>query len=264
MPAPLPVLLSIPHGGTLIPADVRDAFALSEYEWRIEDSDAYARELYDLKDRVAAVVTTEVVRAVVDVNRAPDDLPPANPDGAVKSHTCYGRPVYRNGAPPPAAVAERLLARWHESYHAKLRRLLSAPDAASRFRLALDCHTMAAMPPLIAPDRAASRPRPLVCLGNLHGATCPPDVLKSLADCLRDAWQLSPADIAMNAPFAGGYTLRRHGSGSPVPWVQVEMSRALYLESPWYDPTSGTIDEERLAWLRARFAKALDQYFCRL
>ncbi len=42
----------------------------------------------------------EYYRAVVDLNRAPDDTAPENPDGVVKSHTCWNVPVYKPGSLP--------------------------------------------------------------------------------------------------------------------------------------------------------------------
>jgi len=69
----LPLLLSIPHAGLLIPTEVKDSCILS-MEDIIEDSDEGAAEIYlPLQKEVSALVTTDVARAVLDINRAEDD-----------------------------------------------------------------------------------------------------------------------------------------------------------------------------------------------
>ncbi|HHJ64054.1 MAG TPA: N-formylglutamate amidohydrolase, partial [Aquifex aeolicus] len=63
-----PCLLSIPHGGILVPPEVKELILLRE-EDLLRDGDPFTGELYDLP--AASVVRMEIARAVVDVNRAP-------------------------------------------------------------------------------------------------------------------------------------------------------------------------------------------------
>jgi N-formylglutamate amidohydrolase len=46
----------------------------------VADGDEGAAEIYDLKDHAAEFVTTDIARAIVDLNRAEDDR---RPDGVV-------------------------------------------------------------------------------------------------------------------------------------------------------------------------------------
>jgi formiminoglutamase len=103
----LPVLLSIPHGGTQQPPELAGRVCLSE-EKLFDDSDAFTREIYDLGGEVIRVVTTEIARAFIDVNRAPDDRPPANPDGVIKSATCYGHNISHKGEEPGDVLVSKL------------------------------------------------------------------------------------------------------------------------------------------------------------
>jgi N-formylglutamate deformylase len=244
---PLPILLSIPHGGTETPPEVAQRVVASPADV-FEDGDSFTREIYHLGDRVAAVQSARIARAFVDLNRSEDDRPPANPDGVVKSATCFDRALYSEPLDDPAI--ERLLALYHRPYHASLENSARSAGAV----LALDCHSMAAMPPPVAPD--AGRPRPLFCLSNGEGRTCDDSLLAGLAARLAAAFECPAEEVLLNRPFKGGYITRRHGR-NPLPWIQVEMNRVLYLADPWFDPRERRVDPERLLELRERFWTAL-------
>lgn len=251
----LPFLVSIPHGGTETPDEVRDRTCISLADV-LEDSDAFTREIYDVPEGVKGVLKADVARAFVDLNRAEHDRPPANPDGVVKSLTCDGKPIYLPGQEPDEPLIEKLLARYHRPYHQAIRETLA--QLGTDLVLALDCHSMAAVAPEIAPD--PGQRRPAFCLGNRHGQACPREMIEILADCLREAFGLGPADVALNRPFAGGYVTRTYGT-DPVPWIQVEMSRDLYLRAPYFDQETWNIDRSRLRELKARFLNALQLLF---
>ena len=88
----LPLLISVPHAGLRVPPEVKDVCLLTEQEIK-EDGDEGAAEIYyPFKDHVACFVTTDVARAIVDMNRDEDDR---RKDGIVKTHTCWDIPVYR-------------------------------------------------------------------------------------------------------------------------------------------------------------------------
>ncbi|UCG87794.1 MAG: N-formylglutamate amidohydrolase [Gemmatimonadota bacterium] len=244
----LPVLISIPHGGNQVPEELRDRVCITR-EDLFDDSDAFTREIYDLGDDVARVVKADVARAFVDMNRAPDDRPPQNPDGVVKAATCFGRPIYIPGREPDENLTERLVERYHAPYHAQL-----VAAAQSDMKLALDCHSMLSHAPPISGDYG--RARPLFCLSNLDGATAPDDLLQELAAAIAAAFEIPLSEIGLNDPFKGGYITRAHGTGT-VPWIQVEMNRVLYLVDPWFRSDTLTVCPTRLAELRARFRRAL-------
>jgi len=251
---PFPVLISIPHGGSNIPEELQNRVCIDKVDL-FNDSDAYTIDIYDLGAKVIKVVKTDIARAVVDLNRAADDRPPQNPDGVVKSSTCYERPVYYEGKEPNDSLAEILLKRYYFSYHNKIKTAL----AQIKFELALDCHSMAAIGPPISPD--SGQRRPLVCLGNVHGKTCPKDMINRLANCFRQSFELKEADVKINEPFAGGYITRTYG-GNPIPWIQVEMSRTLYLVEPWFERSTLMIKKERLHRLNKMFENVLIDFFC--
>jgi formiminoglutamase len=243
----LPILLSVPHGGRDVPADLSDQVAASPDEI-LRDGDSFSDAIYALDGHVRRVVTASVARAVVDMNRAPEDRPPANPDGVVKSHTCHGELVWKDDEWRNEALAQSLIDRYHWPYH----RALEVHAADPAIRLGIDCHTMNPVPPTASTDR---RPRPLFCLSNGHGETCDPSQLENLAETLAHSFEIDVSQVGINDPFGGGYICRRHGR-NPAPWVQLEMNKALYLTDPWFDPRTQTLSGARILELQQRLANA--------
>lgn len=207
----LPLAISLPHAGFSVPPEVADLCLLSR-EQIARDGDEGAREVYaGLEGEVAAFVDTPVGRAIVDPNRAPDDL---RADGVVKTHTCFREPVYREPLAPDRVKA--LLERYYHPYHARL-----AGAARTGVELGVDCHTMLSQAPPI--DAHPGRERPAICLSDGCGATCPGALVEALARCLERAFG---RPVSRNDPFGGGYIVRRHAA--ELPWVQLELSRAAF------------------------------------
>jgi formiminoglutamase len=208
----LPLLVSLPHAGLLVPPEAEPYCGLTWQEI-IEDGDEGASEVYYLESHVAAFVTTHIARAIVDMNRAQDDR---RPDGVVKTHTCWNVPVYHTLPPDDVVVA--LLARYYGPYHAGL-----TAAAQQDVVLGIDCHTMAAKGPPIGPGPGIERPR--LCLSNAHG-TCPNEWIESLSDCFEQTCQCA---VSINDPFRGGFIIQSHAH--ELPWIQLELSRAPFLSN---------------------------------
>lgn len=208
----LPLLLSVPHAGWLVPRWLRDRCQLNE-DQLLADGDVGAREIFDLGSEVEAFVTTAVARAVLDMNRDPGDR--ARADGVVKTHTCWDESVWRS--PLTSDDVARLL-RLHGRYHARL------ASWSGRLLAGVDCHTMSDVGPPIGPDPGARRPA--VCIGHAGGASCDPAWVAGLRDAFVSHFG---GDVTIDEPFAGGYITRTQGLG--MPWVQVELART---SSPSY------------------------------
>jgi len=121
----LPLLVTVPHGGRDVPPEA--ASCLLGFPEIAEDGDTWSRELYALGDQVNRYVDTQVPRAVVDLNRAPDDLPPANPDGVVKTCTVNGTQVWPDATGPDPELVRLLLDRYHAPWHQAVSAAASEP-----------------------------------------------------------------------------------------------------------------------------------------
>jgi formiminoglutamase len=208
----LPLLLSVPHAGLVVPAAVQDLCVLSENEIR-EDGDEGAGEIYlPLEDRVFALVTTTVARAIVDMNRAEDDR---GKDGVVKTHTCWDVHIYRE--PLSEGIITELMETFYRPYHASL------TQQSTRVQCGIDCHTMAAEGPPVGPDTGVDRPA--ICISN-GDCTCPKEWITSLAKCFKKVFE---RDVSINMPFKGGFIIRSHAR--EIPWIQLELSRASFFSN---------------------------------
>ena len=219
----LPLLASVPHAGWRVPEEAAPYCILTP-EQLLEDGDVGASEIYALESEFVAYLTTDIGRAIIDLNRSEDDR---RKDGVVKTHTCWNVPVYREF--PPDDVVERLLDRYYHPYHARLREL-----ATSDVRCGVDLHTMAEKGPPVGPDPDVVRP--WVCLSNANGETCPPEWMGPLRECFEQGFG---KNVRLNDPFAGGFITRSHSA--ELPWIQVELSRGPHM----------TNEEKQHAVLRA-------------
>lgn len=249
-----PVLISIPHGGTETPKEIAHRVCITPKD-KFEDGDAFTKEIYAVKEEVIAHVEGKIARAFVDLNRATDDRPPQNPDGVVKSQTCFGRPIYHPQQQLDDELTEILLKNYYAPYHQKIREIL---DSSREIKLMLDCHSMEAVGPMISPDSGKERPK--ICLGSNHGKSCPKEWVQKMAHCFRTAFELKENDVTIDQPFAGGFITRTYGN-RPKPCIQIEMNRSFYLGEPWFDKKRLTVTPSRLEQLKKQFIKTLELFF---
>jgi len=248
-----PFLVSIPHGGTSVPPEVRGLVNLSRKEI-VFNSDPHTRQIYGFDTTVEALVDFDFSRIFVDTNRAPYDYPPRAQDGVVKVITQDGTPIYRKGQTPGRELIGALLQNYYHPFH---RRLTEALDTLP-IEIAFDCHSMLPKAPPVRMD--AGRERPLFCLsnrGDRNGrpkttgglVTCPPEWLQALARSFQAEFD-GEGSVAMNDPFRGGFISVAHHRRRRIPWVQVEINRGLY------ETLDREVDEERLTDLRDRIFSA--------
>ena len=227
----LPLLLSVPHAGLVVPAAVQNLCLLSKREI-IEDGDEGAAEIYlPLEDEVFTLVTTVVARAILDMNRAENDR---GKDGVVKTHTCWDVQIYRE--PLSETIIAELIELFYKHYHEDL------TEQATHVQCGIDCHTMAAHGPPVSPD--AGRERPAICISNAAG-TCPKKWITSLAVSFKKVFE---KDVSINRPFKGGYIIRSHAR--ELPWIQLELSRAPFFSK---EEKSARVLEALKGWCKKTF-----------
>lgn len=214
-------------------------------------------------------------RFVVDLNRA-RDFPGSN--GVIKLTDFDGRPLYPPGFELGAAAAEERLARYWDSFHREVERVLAlpAPGAGGRVELLIAGHAMSATGPAIGPDVRRRRPAlTLMTGGDAEGEACghgPPSLAPEVARLLRGAAErcfgalLEPLDAApdtdppprpevvLNRPWSVDEIAHRYSRPqrpATIPGFGLEINRALYLRAgePRERPDPG-----RVAALQRAFA----------
>jgi N-formylglutamate amidohydrolase len=182
-------------------------------------------------------------RAVIDLNRAEDEIDPAMLEGPLPARLTdrvrrgYGLvPRLAGGVQPlyarriPLADLARRIETLHRPWHRAIADGLMVAQARHGHAVLLDCHSM----PSLDASTAGGRPPDLV-LGDRHGASAAP----ALVDWLAQAFTAEGLRVALNRPYAGGHTTERHGrpaAGHHA--VQIEIDRALYLDPVTLAPTA--------------------------
>ena len=255
-----PFLISIPHGGINIPNEVKDCITLASADI-LRYSDPWSRSLFDYRDRVGAVLDTDISRMIVDLNRPPYALPPRHHDGVVKFFTPDGNPVYHENAFPDITSIHRILMEHYFPYHAKIDQIL----LKRKLRIGFDCHSM--LPIGLPGQKDAGKSRPLICLGNNGDregrpkkgrlATCPAEWMQRLAATFQEVFSLN-TEVTINDPFSGGFITNAHYWHTGIPFIQLEINRSLY--ELHYSRELG-ITEDRIEMLRNRIWQALSLFW---
>jgi len=254
-----PFLVSVPHGGTEVPACVRDRLALNDEEIRYY-CDPATLTIFGFRKQVAAYIDTKVSRMVVDLNRPPIPLPGKDPDGVIKRKTIDGKEVYLPGKFPDMEFSRQLMMEYYFPFHQEVDELIDSHNV----RIAFDCHSMLSVGSCGQND--AGEKRPLICLGNNgdhHGRakkngviTCPEEKVRALAEAFREGFGLR-SGIAINDPFSGGFIVNAHYWRKGVPWIQIELNRSLYEEDGHDGHLTGRPDPERVKELNRKVWEVL-------
>lgn len=256
MPPPLrlPVLVAVPHAGRAYPhavmARMRDA-GLAQL--RLEDRHVDRLGVSIAREIGAALLVAHAPRALLDLNRAEDDIDwdmieggrpadmPAAP-GAQRSNArarsglglvprrLPGSGEIWRGRLAPAELAARIEG-IHRAYHTALDEALARICAEWGAALLVDLHSM---PPLRAGEGEVRAP--VVVLGDRFGAACHNALVARGLSHL----EARGVPAALNRPYSGGYVLDRHGAPREgVHAVQIEVCRAAYLDRQLAEPGAG-------------------------
>lgn len=225
-----PLLMSIPHVGTAIPAAVEGR--LTARGLARPDTDWHLDRLYDFAAELGIPVLQAVwSRYVVDLNRPPDDTPlyPGQVStGVVPRFDFDGTPLYREGAEPDAAEIDDRLRTYWLPYHERLERELAGIVKRHGRALLFDCHSIVSRVPRLFDGRL-----PDFNLGTAGGTSCNADLCARLADALREDDRYS---LAVDGRFKGGFITRHYGAPEErIDAFQLELSIATYgQEGPPY------------------------------
>lgn len=222
----LPLLVSIPHAGTDLPAGFAER--LTDSARRLPDTDWFVDRLYDLPALgEASLIVARTSRYVVDLNRPPNDeslYPGQNTTGLCPLIQFSGEPLYRAGAEPDAAELQSRVETYWRPYHAAIAAELERLRRMYPRVLIFDAHSIASEVPRLFPGVL-----PDFNFGTNHGATCSESLQQALDRFATE--QLAGYSHVSNGRFVGGYITRHYGQPDRgVEALQLELSQATHLD----------------------------------
>jgi N-formylglutamate deformylase len=250
-PGRTPLLVSMPHTGTELPAAMRDR--LTEEALALPDTDWHLEALYDfLGELGASVLVATHSRYVVDLNRPPDNAslyPGQDTTPLVPLDTFHRQPLYRAGDEPGEGEVTQRVAGYWRPFHAKLAEELERLRQKFGYALLWDAHSIFSEVPRFFAGKLAE-----LNLGTADGRSCGPGAGEALLK------KVSGYSAVLNGRFKGGYITRTYGAPArSIHAVQLELSEATYMdESPPY-----RMREPLAARLRPQLRALIEEY-CRL
>ena len=261
----LPLVLASPHSGAEYPSGFLAVSRLDPLTLR-RSEDSFVDELFAAAPGLGApLLAARFPRAYLDVNREPWELDPTMFSDPLPNYANSRSPRVRMGLGTLARVVasgEEIYAKklrfadaklrvdaLYYPYHRALRRLVDETQAAFGGYLLIDCHSMPS-----AASAVGGEPSADIVLGDCHGTACAPRIIEAARAFLtkRDF------TVAINAPYAGGFTTGHYGSpqrGRHA--LQIEINRALYMDERKFKKKPGF---DRLAAEMAQLIAHLGQF----
>jgi len=244
-----PLIVSLPHTGVDIPADV-EATLISSWLAR-KDTDWWVDRLYDFADELGAtILRTPISRTVIDVNRDPSGAslyPGQITTGLCPVTTFDGEPLYRAGHEPDAAEIARRRELYFDPYHEALAGEIARLRACWPKVVLYEAHAIRSRVP-----RLFEGLLPQFNIGVNGGAACDP----ALTAAVETACDASGLSRVTDGRFKGGWTTRHYGCPADgVHAIQMELACRGYMDDPPTLPTPSdwpsAYDPEFAAPLRA-------------
>lgn len=224
-----PVVLGLPHTGTLVPETLRAD--LNARGQSLSDTDWHVDRLYADLLPEATTVRATFHRYVIDANRDPSGqslYPGQATTGLVPLTDFDGHSIWERE--PDAAAIEKRLTYFHQPYHAALAAQMARVKAKHGVAVLYDCHSIRSLIP-----RLFEGELPDFNIGDNEGRTCHPAITQAVAETCAAAEGYSHV---VNGRFKGGWTTRHYGRPSDG-WhaIQMELSQRSHLavETAPYD-----------------------------
>jgi N-formylglutamate deformylase len=248
---PLPLLVSMPHVGTEIPAEL--AARMTPVALKRPDTDWHLPRLYNFLQAMGANMLVAInSRYVIDLNRDPAGkslYPGANNTELVPLTTFENEPIYQDGQVPDAAEVDARVERYWKPYHVKLAEELAAIKAKHGYALLFDAHSIKSVLPRFFEGRLWD-----INLGTGGGVSAAPAIGAAL---LAAAESVPGYSSMLNGRFKGGYITRAYGDpANHVHAAQLELSWRAYMD----ERGSFAFDEPVAAGVRPLLRNIIDTF----
>ncbi|MBP5698519.1 MAG: N-formylglutamate amidohydrolase [Alphaproteobacteria bacterium] len=235
-----PLILSIPHCGTVFPKEFLKA-ATPDVKTLRKNEDLFVYELLEpaIKQQNIPTICLNIGRAFIDVNRAKLEIDPnmfydypkdelgLNQQrsryglGIIHKITADSQPIYSGLI--SYKEAEARIKNVYDVYHARLKKLIDATIKKFGFCLVLDCHSM----PSKICSIISESPRIDICLGNLFEQSCP----NKISFFVENEFAKREYYVAKNRPYSGAFITFNYCEPRKQSYtLQLEINRNIYAD----------------------------------
>ena len=228
----VPLLISLPHNGTVIPDHL--AKRMHPRARRSPDTDWHVDQLYEplAADLGASIIKPVASRYVIDLNRPSDGhalYPGRRETGLVPTISFDGEPLYLDGQEPTTEDIQQRVETWWRPYHQALAQEIARIKEQHGRVVLWEGHSIRSHVPMLFEGRL-----PDFNLGTADGTSCTADLQWSLTRVMEAQSQY---DFVLNGRFKGGYITRQYGKPAEgIQTVQLELAQCQYM------------NEESFAW----------------
>jgi N-formylglutamate deformylase len=220
-----PLIVSMPHVGTVIPASIADA--MTPIARHVPDTDWHVERLYDMApDMGVTMIEATHSRYVIDLNRDPDNKPLY--PGADNTELCPTStfdlvPIYLPGQEPDQAEISRRIETYWQPYHRTLAAEISRLREKHEQIVLWDGHSIRSVLP-----RFFENQLPDINLGTGNCTSADAELARRVVETAEAA---NAYTTAFNGRFKGGHITRTYGAPAQgVHTIQLELSQVTYME----------------------------------
>lgn len=237
-----PLVLSVPHSGRFFPPEFLDNVCVSLDELR-SNEDPFVDELVaDASDRGIPMISLNVGRAFIDVNRDAIEIDPGMffnyPEGDVVAGnkrcrvglgllhriTAERKNIY-DGLLDYNEALDRIK-NVYNVYHRALQKLIDRTVKNFGFCLVVDCHSMPSKICNIMQDNRQIE----FCLGTLFEQSCPAEVIEYMHQYLGQKY-----NVSLDCPYSGAFISFNYCQPRKnVHTLQIEINRGIYEDESVY------------------------------
>jgi len=224
-PGSTPLLISLPHVGTLLPQDQMHRYTPRALQ--VEDTDWHLEALYTFaKGLGAGMVVPRYSRYLIDLNRPSENTPMyagSNNTELCPTRFFTGDPIYHTGLEPDPAEIERRITRYWRPYREAIDGELSRLRVQHGHAVLFDGHSIKSEVPWLFEGTL-----PDLNLGTVNGSSSAAGLRDALAAVLQSQNTFTQV---VDGRFKGGHITRHYGrplEGTHA--IQLEMCWKCYME----------------------------------
>lgn len=230
-----PIIINIPHSGTIIPEEIKEKFIKPEPT--ISNNDWFLKELYDfLIDEKLTILSANYSRYVVDLNRIITN-PIIGQD--YNKYTIYSKTIWNKklyNEIPSIEECKKRIETYYNPYHSKLKELINEKLKVFNKILIIDLHS-----------GLSSTGEKDICLGNAKNEM---SEIKTI-ELLKQNLEKVGYTVGLNKPMTGGKVLRKyHKENNNIECILFELNFNVYIREGFIG------DEEVKEYNKEKFKKA--------